>query len=355
MKAANPFPHLAIGDFFETLLPDFVLAFAFFTALAYAVLSRRFHHQRSAVTMSATTGLVLSVGLLWWEQRSGLSIRDLGSIAAGFVVILVAFVMYQAIRQVGGSWAGAGIALGAALLISKLLGLGWALDPQLLHTAISVTLIVGILAFLLHRMLHAPQVSSRRVHVPDVRHDTRDLRRGHKVSRQLDRRFEDLEKRSQETFTEPADAQDIVQTLHRMLPAQGWLTERLAQLREKAYRLREGHVARIEVVRELASKMPAEGKRKLSNQLREEYKQLGLATRLERLDKSVAANEKRIGELTRDAEKAAKRYDFRRLHDAVKEAEKLQKHNSSLIKLIEQTEKKVESIAKKAAREAGGQ
>jgi len=183
----------------------------------------------------------------------------------------------------------------------------------------------------------------------------RDLRRGRKVSRQLDRRFEDLVKRSQDAFTEPADAQDIVQTLHRMLPAQGWLTERLAQLREKAYRLREGHVARIEVVRELASKMPAEGKRKLSNQLREEYKQLGLATRLERLDKSVAANEKRIGELTRDAEKAAKRYDFRRLHDAVKEAEKLQKHNSSLIKLIEQTEKKVESIAKKAAREAGGQ
>jgi hypothetical protein len=354
MRHDNPFPHLAISEFFETLLPDFVLAFAFFTALSYAILSRRFHHQRSAVTMSATIGLALSVGLVWWEQSNGLSIRDLGPIAVGFAIILVAFVMYQAIRQVGGSWAGAGIALGAAMLISKLLGLDWALEQQLLHTAISVTLIVGILAFLLHQMWHAPSLRLRHARVPEVRHDMRDLQRGRKVSRQLDRRFEELDRKSREGFTEPADVQDLVQQLQRMLPAQGQLTENLARLREKAYRLREGHVARIEGIRELASKMPTEAKRKLSRQLREEYKQLDLATRLERLDRSVAANEKRIGELTRDAEQAAKRYDFRRLHDAVREAEKLQKHNSSLIKLIEQTEKRVESIAKKAAREAGG-
>ena len=169
MRHDNPFPNLAIGEFFETLLPDFVLAFAFFTALTYAGLSRRFHHQRSAVPMSATVGLALSVGLVWWEQSNGLSIRDLGPIAVGFAIILVAFVMYQAIRQVGGSWAGAGIALGAALLISKLLGLDWALDPQLLHTAISVTLIVGIMAFLLHQAWHAPSLAPRRVRMQPPR------------------------------------------------------------------------------------------------------------------------------------------------------------------------------------------
>jgi hypothetical protein len=46
MRLANPFPELAIGELFETLLPDFVLAFAFFTALAYAVLGKRFDRRR---------------------------------------------------------------------------------------------------------------------------------------------------------------------------------------------------------------------------------------------------------------------------------------------------------------------
>ncbi|MBL7222905.1 MAG: hypothetical protein ISS72_03535 [Candidatus Brocadiae bacterium] len=277
MKPSHPFPHPAIAELFQTLFPDFVLAFAFFTALSYAVLSRRFHHQRSAITMSGTIGLALSVGLVWWEQRNSLSIRDLGPIAVGFAIILVAFVMYQAIRQMGGSWAGAGIALGAALLISKLLGLDWALDQQLLHAAISVTLIVGILAFLLHQMWHAPSLSPRHVRVPKVRYDMRGLQQNRKLSKQLDRRFVELERRSQNAFTKPADVEELVQQLQRMLPAQGHLTERLAQLREKAYRLREGHVARIEELRSIAGRMPAEAKRQLAKQLREQYSQLGLA------------------------------------------------------------------------------
>ena len=61
MRLANPLSDLAIGELFETLLPDFVLAFAFFTALAYAVLGKRFERQRPAIVMSATIGLSLSV------------------------------------------------------------------------------------------------------------------------------------------------------------------------------------------------------------------------------------------------------------------------------------------------------
>jgi len=106
MSLENPFNRLVLGDLMKSLLPDFVLGFAFFTALVYAVLGKRFERQRSAVAASAAMGMALSVGLVWWEQEAGLSIRDLGPVAVGFAVIILAGVMYQAIRQTGGSWAG---------------------------------------------------------------------------------------------------------------------------------------------------------------------------------------------------------------------------------------------------------
>jgi len=64
MGLRNPFGQLAIGQLFESLLPDFALAFTFFTALTYAVLGKRFGHQRPAVAMSTAIGLALSIGLV---------------------------------------------------------------------------------------------------------------------------------------------------------------------------------------------------------------------------------------------------------------------------------------------------
>ena len=65
MGFINPFEDLGIGELFETLLPDFVLAFAFFTSICYAVLGKRFGQQRPAIAMSATIGFALAVGFVW--------------------------------------------------------------------------------------------------------------------------------------------------------------------------------------------------------------------------------------------------------------------------------------------------
>jgi hypothetical protein len=115
MRLGNPFQDLVLGELFETVLPDLVLAFAFFTSICYAVLGKRFGQQRPAVAMSAAIGFALSVGLVWWEQSTGFSIKNLGPIAVGFAIIVLAFVIYNSIRQVGGSWAGTGIAIGVCL------------------------------------------------------------------------------------------------------------------------------------------------------------------------------------------------------------------------------------------------
>ena len=93
MRLVNPFEELGIGRFFETLLPDFVLAFAFFTSICYAVLGKRFGQQRPAIAMSAVFGFALSVGLVWWEQANDFSIRNLGPVAIGFIVIVIAYVI----------------------------------------------------------------------------------------------------------------------------------------------------------------------------------------------------------------------------------------------------------------------
>ena len=352
MAPQNLLPHPPISELFATLLPDFVLALTFFMALTYAVLSRRLQHQRPAVAVSATMALALSTGLVWWEQSNGFSIRDLGPIAVGFAIILVAFVMYQAIKQVGGSWAGAGIAFGASLLVSKLLGLGWMLDPEIIHTVITAALVVGVLAFMMHRNWRGPALTTRRVRLPSVRRGVRELRQGRRLSDRLGRRLHDVGRQTENLHERPADAGNVALQLKRMLPAEGWLAERLAKLREKAYRMRQGHVARIEEIRELAAKLPTAGKKRLSGQLRDLYKELGLETRLERLDKAAAANEKRIREITKEAERATAAYDYRKLHDLLKAAEELQKHNSSLFKIIERTEKKLDSTARKAAKNA---
>ena len=354
MKLDNPFHQLAIGELFETLLPDFVLAFAFFAALSYAALSRRFNHQRSAVAISGAMGFALSVGLVWWEQGKGLSVRDLGPIAVGFAIIVVAFVMYQAIRQVGGSWAGAGIALGAALLISTLLGLDWALNPQVLQSTMTVALVAGITAFLLHRDWHAHAPRPSRLVLRHARHDMSDLEQGRRLSDRLGRRLHNLRSRAERAHAEPGDAQDILQQLHDMLPAEGWLTERLAELRAKAYRMRQGHVARLEELRDLAGSLPSDAKKRLSDELRSVYTDLGLDTGMDRLDRAAVQVEKRVRELTKAAQQAAAAYDFRKLSELLKAAEKLQQRNTNLFKRIERTEKSLVTAARKAAKGVGG-
>jgi len=140
--------------------------------------------------------------------------------------------------------------------------------------------------------------------------------------------------------------------LKRMLPAQGYLTERMAQLRAKAHQIRNGHIARLGETKYVFSKLPVSAKKKASVELAARYNQLiGIDTRLERLDKAVAENEHRIRELTSQAQQYTARYDYQRLTDCLKAAEKLQRHNSKLFKIIDRTERKLTAIAKKIARE----
>jgi hypothetical protein len=346
MRLGNPFEELGIGQLFETLLPDFVLAFAFFTSVCYAVLGKRFGQQRPAIAMSATFGFALSVGLVWWEQANEFSIKDLGPIAIGFAIILLAFVMYHAIGQVGGSWAGAGIALGASILVAKVLGLKLPFARGVILTVMIVALVVGVLSFLSHRHYNYPKLQYSRPFVRDIRHDMSDLYRDKRLSNRLGGRLRGLRHKTKKLNEHPEEAKDILAQLRKILPAEGWLTQKMAQLRAKALRIRNGHIARLQETRHLVAKLPTSAKKKLSIELADRYRHIiGIDTRLQRLDRAVAENERRICQLTREAQKYTAQSNPQKLRDALKAAERLQHHNSRLLKIIVRTEGKLTRAA----------
>lgn len=341
-----------LEDLLESYLPDFVLAFACFTSVVYAVLGKRFDQQRPAIAMSAAIGLALSFGLVWWEQANDFSIKNLGPIAVGFAILLLAFVMYQCIRHVGGSWAGAGITIGASIIIAHLLGMPVPIDAQTIQTVIVVALIFGLLALMLHRHRLYPNTPFAEPGLPDIKHTMADLYRQRHMSKRLDHGLHKLRKEATTLHEHPEEAGNVLLQIKRMLPAQGYLTQRMAQLRAKAHQIRNGHIARLEETRHAFAKLPASAKKKAAAELAARYNQMvGTDTRLERLDKAVAENEKRIRELTAKAQEYTAKYDHRRLVETLKAAEKLQHHNSRLFNTIKQTEGKLSAIAKKVATE----
>jgi hypothetical protein len=348
--------HLTEGtfaEFYQALLPDFILALVFFTALSYAMLARRFEqHHRAAIAVSVTLGIALAVGLVWWEQSHGYTIRNLGPFAIALALISLAAVIFQAIKLVGGTVAGIAIAIGAVILTSWLFQVEWPVAEQILHTITGAAIIIGLIALLAHhRPTPSGHVQARHPRPPKV--DVGNLYDEKYVSEKLRRGFRDVRRRSGSLAERPREAGNIMLQLRRMLPAEGKLTERVAELRAKAFRARNGHVARIESIRHAFSRMNTAERKQASEQLAASYHSMKLDDRLQRLDHAVAATEARIRDLTTQAQRQLTQNDHRGLTDTLKQAEKLQTHNSKLLRLIRHTEEKLNALAKQATTSGG--
>jgi hypothetical protein len=358
MALDSPFSDLAIGRLFESLLPDFILAFAFFTALTYAVLGQRFGHQRPAIAMSAAVGLALASGLAWWEYDHGWSVRNLGPIAIGFAVILLAMIMFQGIRQTGGTWSGALLAFGASILVAWILGADWPVPGEIVQTLAIVALVVGIVLFVIHLRGPGHPVSfvppSAGRELSDVRHDLHDLRKDERVGEQIDSFLVDLRRHTDIFVRHPDDAPNILAQLRRILPAEGWLTQRVAQLRERAHHWHKGHLARLDELKHLVGKLPPEARKQAAEEMAARYEELKLDQRLERLDWAVAESEKRIRQLTLDAEQAVARYDYGKVNELLEAAERLQTQTDKLLRIIDRTEQKLGKVAQDLAKKYAG-
>ena len=75
---------------------------------------------------------------------------------------------------------------------------------------------------------------------------------------------------------------------------------------------------------------------------------------MERLDNAAAEYERRIRQVTKDAQEALARSDYKKLSDLLETAEKLQVHNDKLLDTIDRTEKKLSKIASDIAGKLDG-
>mgnify|MGYP006287619579 CR=1 FL=1 len=351
MWPVNPFSHLWLGELFETLMPDFVLAFTFFTALTFAVLGRRLQHRRSAAAMSAAMGMALAVGLVYWEYRTGWSIRSLGTIAVGLALIALALVIYQAFKQIGGAWVGGSLAFAAALLIGMVLELPWPVGPAVMQILIIGSLIAAAVGFLMRRTSHHDHGAGMSWPTDGMAHaspslglrqDTQRLEQLERNSRALERQLQGLQQSQPGDSARPDAPVAVRQTLQRLLPESGWLTEQLAGLRAKAHRARVGEIARIHEMDRHWRQLSPKARKVAAEQIKSAMKRIRAEQRLERLDRAVAEAEKRIAKLIAQANDALGHGDYQRVANLIGDARKLQHHVSELMTAIQRSEHKLD-------------
>ena len=80
--------------------------------------------------------------------------------------------------------------------------------------------------------------------------------------------------------------------LRRMLPAEGWLTQRLSGLRAKIQRLQQGQFDQVQEIQSELQRLDPKQREQAAQELAKGYKELRLDVRLERLDRKVAETEK---------------------------------------------------------------
>ena len=152
-------------------------------------------------------------------------------------------VMYQSIRLVGGPWAGGGIALGLSLLIALILGFKPPIDNQIINSIMVAALIFGLIAFLGHQHGRTSPVRFppcyAKAENTNIRRDMADLYRERHLSNRITKSVRKVRKQADLLNEHPEEAGDVQVQIRRILPAEGYLTERMAQLRAKAHRVRE--------------------------------------------------------------------------------------------------------------------
>lgn len=326
----------------DTLWVDFLLAFTVFTGIAYSVLHKRLAHQRPAAAVAASFGFALAVGLVWWEYDHGWSVRNLGPIAIGFAVLLLGGVIHWSLKLVAGRISSAAFALVACIAIAWTLGAGDWVQPELTALVLVATAVLAIGGFLAHRAHHPvdqPQA-------PETRRYETELRDTRNVAGRITRRLSRVRRKIRGLRRHPDRATGVMVRLRQVLPEEGRLTSRLSRLRAQAHQIRQGNVARIHEVREAIQRLPKLARRKAGEELAARYQELQLDVRMERLDRAAAAIEQRVRELTLAAQRSLTDGKREQAEEMIQRAVKLQRQASRLLKLIERTEHRIQTLAR---------
>lgn len=364
------------NDVLRSLWIDWLLALIFFSSLVYGGVGRRFSHRRSAAALSVTLGVALAIGLMVWQQRMGVSIRDLGPLAAALAMLALAAALFHAFKQLGGVWVGGAIAFGVAVLAGSLLGVSYPILQELLHLAAVVAVVVGVGA-LIHKVPKAstgldglasaaprpagasaptrwseaasnpfggpsPSIAGKPGAVLPPREPSRvDMSDFEELGHRSDRvhhRLRELYGTSMPPTRDRWRIDQLRRQIENLLPEEGRITQRLSQLRATAQRSRRGDLEAVKALAEEARRLSGPARGRAAKLLQSRYRRMQMELRMEQLDKAGAALERRVSELTVRAHRALEQRRMKALHDLLKEADHRQKQASKLIKQIERTE-----------------
>lgn len=353
-------------------LIDFLIALVFFTAVTYAVLGRRLGHRRAAAAASAALGFALSLAMVAWEVQTGRRIADLGPIAVGLAVIVLALVVYHTMRQIGGRWAGVLTAVGAAALIGQVLSLPGL--SNLLNGVVLPLAGIGLMTAGLIRLMHdrhtafpsqpvqgvAPWGSrqpspSQNTTIQQALDDQRDLEDTkqqvhaiddiHRITGRIEETLRQADRMGKELPAQPELARLIRRQLDSLLPASQEITRRLAQLRSHTELVRRGHLGKIRRLAPQVPKLDPRAAREASKELRDVYEQASLGQRLDRLDRAAVLTQQRI---TQTVEEVRRSLDAARYHEAASSLHRAQHLGHQARKLIDQIDKQYKHILKLA-------
>jgi len=359
-------------------LIDFLISLVFFTAVVYAVLGRRLGHRRAAAAASAALGFALSLGLVAWQVQNGRRIADLGPIAVGFAVIVLALVVYHTMRQIGGRWAGVLTAVGAAALIGQVLSLpGLA---NLLNGVVLPLAGIGLMTAGLIRLMHDRHTQSsthpiqgapwtgrqpspaRNPTIQQALDDQRELEDTkqqvhaiddiHRITGRIEQALRQSDRLVKDLPAQPELARLIRQRLDTLLPASQEITRRLAQLRAHTEMARRGHLAKIRRLAPQIPKLDPASARAASQQLRDLYTEVGLGQRLARLDQAAALAEQQITQTIATVRQSLDAARYHEAASALHKAEHLGRQVRKLIDRIDKEHKRVLGLAIDAAKQA---
>ena len=343
---------------YNSTLFEFLIIFTFFMSLLFVIFKQRFGDHRSAAGLSASISLALSIGLTSWMSRKGYTMQNLGTVSLIIIVAFAAAVTYKLIKSSGHG----GIAiLTIFLLIMPALSRSyWLIDYQaIFDMALTGWLLLLILILMKNagprRNLNLSSLGNKNYACAEADYADDQIKRMYRyrsLSNRISGQLRKLRKPSELLGDKNGQSKNLLLQLQHVLPEQGFLVSRMAELRKTAHLICNGHIAKIKETKKLCHRIPTLQKRKISMLLIEHYRnESDFEKRLERLESLVTAAEKQNRDLIAHAKVCVKTNNYQQYDRIIQKAKKLQDHITYIIKIIIRTEKKLSKAAYEIARD----
>ena len=317
----HPLQNLDISSFYNAYhyWIDFFIFLCLFVSVGKITLGRKFGGREGKV-LSVVVGLVLALSLSLLEYKVGFSIKSFGPIAAAFLILLMAIVIFNLIKAIGAGNAGAGsfafvityFLIRATLpdLILTLEGNSWFawLDLGLMVAVlISIWKIIGSLwsgrdmksfGRVLERS-RGPENTNLQRNINDEKQEMslvkRDLRgitkEGMKEGGNILDRLREMVRIIEEYGSTDKARQLIAEKLNQIAPKENFILKQVARLRDLSQRIEDFDIRYFKEIRARWDKVPDKEKDIVREEILLEKNKIITEKELKEMEASLIRND----------------------------------------------------------------